>query len=389
MRPAAKLRGVFLSTREGEKDMEKIERIERDKGRFHKIVQGKIKQGLRKYMTHGEMIGKKGKDLVSIPMPQIDLPHFRYGRPETEGVGQGGDAIGTPIGVAPGETSSGAGDAPGEHILEVEVSLEELAKIMGEELALPRIEPRGRKNINTTKDKYTGISRAGPEPLRHFKRTYKEGLKRTLAEGTYNPKNPKVIPVREDRRYRSWKETKRPASNAVIIYMMDVSGSMGEAQKEIVRLEAFWIDTWLRFQYDGIASRYIIHDSQAHEVDKEAFYRIRNDGGTKISSAYALLNQMIDKEFSPDDWNIYPFHFSDGDNWGGGDTEICIDLLEKSILPRVNLCCYGQVGGAHGSGDFLLKVKNHFEGNEKMVTSKISSKEQIYDSIKEFLGKGK
>ena len=75
-------------------------------------------------------------------------------------------------------------------------------------------------------------------------------------------------------------------SNAVIVFMMDVSGSMGEEQKELVRLESFWIDTWLRKNYEGIESRYIVHDVSAKEVDKHTFYHLREDGGTKISSAY-------------------------------------------------------------------------------------------------------
>ena len=82
--------------------------------------------------------------------------------------------------------------------------------------------------------------------------------------GTYDPKNPIIVPIRDDKRYRSLADASRCRSrNAVIIYMMDVSGSMGDEQKEIVRIESFWIDTWLRSQYKGIESRYIIHDAMA------------------------------------------------------------------------------------------------------------------------------
>ena len=81
--------------------------------------------------------------------------------------------------------------------------------------------------------------------------------------GDYDPDNPVIIPQKKDIRYRSWKEVKSPQSNAVIVFMMDVSGSMGEEQKELVRLESFWIDTWLRKNYEGIESRYIVHDVSA------------------------------------------------------------------------------------------------------------------------------
>ena len=224
--------------------------IEADQNRFRQIVRGKIKQDLKKYVVHGEMIGRKGKDYVSIPLPQIEIPHFRYGRNKGGGVGQGEGDVGDPIGAA-GQTGEGqgAGDSPGQHMMEVDILLTELAKLLGEELELPKIQPRGNKNVTAVREKYVGIRQSGPESLRHFKRSYREALKREMASGTYNPSAPLVVPMKPDRRYRSWREVRLPENNAVIIYIMDVSGSMGDEQKEIVRSESFWIDTWLRSQY--------------------------------------------------------------------------------------------------------------------------------------------
>src|SRR5256884_6674994 len=163
------------------------QKIDRDFQRFRKLVRGKVKSNLSKYISRGEMIGKKGKDLVSIPLPQIDIPQFRYGTKGSGGVGQGDGAVGTPLGPAQ-QPGSGAGDQPGGHILEVELTMEEMAQILGEELELPRIQPRGKKNIVSTHDKYTGIRQTGPESLRHFKRTFKRALKRQISSNTYDPK---------------------------------------------------------------------------------------------------------------------------------------------------------------------------------------------------------
>lgn len=365
-------------------------KIGRDSSRFKQIVRGKIKKELRKYITKGELIGRKGRNVVSIPLPQIQLPRFRYGTQDTGGVGQGDGDIGQPLGKGdqPGQQGE-AGENPGEHVLEVDIELAELAKILGEELELPRIEPKGKKAIASEKDVYTGIHRSGPESLRHFKRTFKQALLRQIATGVYDPNDPLVLPIREDKRYRSWKTHREPEANAVIIYMMDVSGSMGFEQKEIVRIESFWIDTWLRSQYKNIESRYIVHDATAKEVDQHTFFHIRESGGTKISSAYELCNRMIDEQFPPDDWNIYPFHFSDGDNWGGDDTRRCVKLLDEQLLPRCNVFCYGQVKSAYGSGQFIKDLRAAFEKDERCILSTISSREEIYDSIKDFLGKGR
>jgi len=366
-----------------------VSRIEEDKSRFDRIVRGRIKSELRKYITHGEMIGRKGKDYVSIPLPQIDIPHFRYGKNKQGGVGQGEGDIGDPVGQPGQGDQPGGGDAPGQHMMEVELSIAELAKLLGEELELPRIQPRGNKNVTAVRDKYVGIRHSGPESLRHFKRSFREALKREMATGKYDPDNPLVVPIQPDKRYRSWREVRLPENNAVIIYIMDVSGSMGDEQKEIVRIESFWIDTWLRSQYKHIESRYIVHDAVAYEVDQKTFYSTRESGGTKISSAYKLCEEIIERHYPISDWNIYPFHFSDGDNWGGGDTKECVRLLKEDILPRVNLFCYGQVESPYGSGQFVKDLEKEFREQEEVVTSQIKDRDAIYESIKTFLGKGR
>jgi hypothetical protein len=364
-------------------------RIEQDHNRFKQIVRGRIKNNLRKYITRGELIGRKGKDLISIPLPQIDLPRFVFDPRQGGGVGQGNGDVGTVIGAGETEKGGEAGDAPGQHVMEVDVSLEELAQILGEELQLPAIQNKGKKNIVTEKDRYTGIAMAGPESLRHFKRTYKEALKRQIASGTYSPLNPTIVPIRKDKRYRSWRVSRQPECNAAIIYMMDVSGSMGEDQKKIVRSEAFWIDAWLRHQYGGIVVRYIVHDAEAREVDQETFYRTRESGGTVISSAYRLANQMVDESYPTDSWNLYLFHFSDGDNWSQGDTDECVELLRSKLLNGINLFGYGQVESPYGTGQFLHDVDEAFREDERVVTSEIKDAEGIYDSIRHFLGKGR
>jgi len=369
-------------------------KIHQDHARFKAIVRGRIKQNLRRFVQKGEMIGKRGKDFITIPVPTIEIPRFRYGPKQQGGVGQGDGEVGTILGpagdgAAQGEGQGKAGDAPGQHLLEVDVSLEELAEILGEELKLPRIQPKGNDRIVTEKTRYVGINTTGPESLRHFRRTFRQALKRQIIAGSYDPDNPVVVPYREDRRYRSWKITTQAESNALIIYIMDVSGSMGDEQKEIVRIESFWIDTWLRHHYKGLVGRYIIHDAVAREVDRETFFHTRESGGTMISSAYKLAAEILESDHPPELWNSYVFHFSDGDNWSADDTRLCCDILEERILPRVNLFAYGQVESPYGSGQFIKDIRERFGQDERVALSEIADKEAIYTSIKEILGKGR
>jgi sporulation protein YhbH len=369
-----------------------MERIDSDRSRFNDIVRGRIRKNLKKFISQGELIGKQGKDLVSVPVPQVDLPRFKFGQRENGGLGQGDGEPGDPVQGGDGQQGGQgkqAGDSPGEHALEVELTLDELAQILGQELELPRIEPKGKKKFESWDRKYTGIRPVGPNSLRNFKRTFQQALKRQIVSGTYDPKNPIIVPIREDMRFRSFREEVRPHHNAVIIYMMDVSGSMGDEQKEIVRIESFWIDTWLRSQYKGIESRYIIHDASAREVDRDTFFRTRESGGTMISSAYRKCLEIMEKDYPSGEWNIYPFHFSDGDNWSADDTNQCVKLIRESIIPNVNVFCYGQVESPYGSGQFIKDLKVHFKDHESVITSEIKNKDAIVRSIKDFLGKGK
>jgi len=367
-----------------------IQNVEKDHARFRDIVKGAVRKNLKRYISRGEILGREGKKTVSIPVPQIEIPRFKFGGEGQSGVGQGDGEEGEAIGAGQQQGGAGkAGDQPGEHALEVEFSIDDLAEILGEELELPRIQPKGTATLKTARQKYSGIARVGPESLRHFRRSYREALRRQISAGLYDPDDPYVLVTRDDRRYRSFKLHMSQESNAVIIYMMDVSGSMGEEQKQIVRIEAFWIDTWLRHNYQGIQSRYIIHDARAREVDRDTFFRTKESGGTMISTAYSLCAQMLDAEYPSEEWNVYPFHFSDGDNWSSDDTARCMELLSTHLIPRSNMFCYGQVRSPYGSGQFIKDLQKHFPDEEDLVLSQISDRDGIVQSIRDFFAEGK
>lgn len=367
-----------------------VSKIEQDHQRFRQIVRGKIRKDLRRFLSRGDILAREGRRAVSIPIHDIDIPTFRYGD-NSGGIGMGEGEEGQTV----GKPDHQGGEDEGRHVLEVDVTLEELADILADELKLPRIQPKGEHRITTIRDRYTGIRPVGPHSLRHYKRTYREALKRQLSLGTYDPDNPIVIPIKNDLRFRSWNEVRKPQSNAVIFYMMDVSGSMGEEQKELVRLEAFWIDTWLRRNYEGVESRYIVHDVRAAEVDKKTFFSVREDGGTRISSAYQCAKDLLDQHYDKADWNTYLFHFSDGDNSSDADNRLCVKIIRESLLPSCNMFGYCQVASAYGSGSFINVLHEAFPNGEpdelgpRVVTSKVGGREDIYDSLRTFFKAGR
>jgi len=358
-----------------------MSRIQTDVNRFRQIVRGRVREELRRHLGQQELIGRQGKRVVSIPIPHLELPRFVHDTGE-QGVGQGD-------GDGPGGEGGGAGKDPGEHILEAEFSVEELAEMLGEALELPRIRPKGRDELESRSGRYSGITPVGPESLRHFKRSYRHALRRLIATGAYDPQRPRVILERADRRYRSWKPHPVPTANAVILYIMDVSGSMGADQKELVRTESFWIDAWISSHYEGTRSVYIVHDAAAKEVDRETFFRIRESGGTVISTAYELAARIIRERFPVEEWNLYLFHFTDGENYSRQDTDKCMELLEARLLPSLNLFGYGQVESYGTSGDFHDHLKQRFPSDERVALSHIPDRDSIVDSIRILLGRGK
>ncbi len=377
------------------------EKIDKDHKKFIDIVKGKIKQNLKVYVKPGSIILPKRKgEVVKIPFPKIDLPSFRYGK-NLGGISQGEGEEGTDLGpLEPqeGEQNKKAGEDHGDEIM-IEFNQEEILEML--EAELPRIEPKGEKMIESDEVKYTTIRRVGPQSLRHVKRTYKQALRRQIAGGNYDPREPKVIPFKEDKRYRSWKNVEKPQNNALLVFMRDVSGSVGDEENEIISYICFFSELWLRSQYAELDTAYIIHDTVAKTVpDQKAFLETIFGGGTKISSAHLELIRLIREKYPPETTNIYANYFSDGFNWRGDDP-IVIELLKKDILPVVNQYAYGEIsinrlwwsevakstGEFSRPGNYGKKLSEEFRKEEKVIWASLTKTDDALKAFKKYYGK--
>jgi hypothetical protein len=101
------------------------------------------------------------------------------------------------------------------------------------------------------------------------------------------------------------------------------------------------------------------------------------------------VDELITREYPPDEWNLYVFQFSDGDNWSAADTANCMAMLRERLLPRVNLFCYGQVESEYGSGQYMKDLEEAVKDNPAVVLSRIADRTAIMQSIRDFLGRGK
>ncbi len=374
-------------------------RLDRDRKRFYEKVKDKSKDSLLDMLKEGEIVVTKGGKRIRVPVPQIDLERIRFGSNEG-GVGSGPGEEGDAASDDEGEGQSKAGEQPGEHLFE-DWTFEEAAKVLSEFLKLPPLKKKSPKeSLKTYSDKLNTISPHGTRGRRHWRKSYKRALKRKLASGGLIPVEKslerRVIPAGKDWRYRSFRQHHKPENNAVIFYMMDISGSMGGEQKEIVRSMNRMISIWLNHEHPGILSRYLVHDATAKEVKEKDFYTLREGGGTIISSVYKKCLDIIKNDYNPDFWNIYIIQSTDGDNWSNNDNQLVYSLMEDEIFPIVNMIAVAQVKSPYGSGTFLPHLKQHFKfGDDEMrmnidesilATTDIEDNEGIIDSIKDLFG---
>ena len=366
-------------------------RIGSDHSRFKDVLKGKIKKNFQKYIKNRELIGKQGDKIVKIPVPEIEIPRLRFDPNSSGGVSQGPGEVGDALGKGGDQKGKGTGEAgneEGEHTFDAELTIDELANMLGEALQLPNIEPKEASGkTETSSRKYTNVNRTGPEGLRIFKKTYKKALLRTISSGEYDPENPDVIiPRREDKYYKYPKVIQKPDVKVVIFYIMDVSGSMSNEKREIVRTISYWLDLWLQKNYhDKLENRYIVHDTKAFEVDRDSFYKINTGGGTVISNAIKMCNSIIDKEYDPSIWNIYVFQFSDGDSWGQDDNITSAKLIYK-LNKKVNQYSYCEINSGRTRDTFMHTLRQVFGLRKKIKYIAIEGYDNIPNVIKKFFG---
>ena len=357
-----------------------------DQARHNEKVKEAIKENLQNIVGEESIITADGNRVVKIPIRSLELPRFRFdnGRRDHTGQGQGGTKVGDVIGQNPSAQpgpgrGKQAGQEPGIDYYEADITVDELAALVFADLGLPFLKQKGRQEIESETVRFNELRRRGIMSNLDKKRTILENVRRNARDGRAGFGGL----TDDDLRFKTWERDVRYETNAVVIAMRDVSGSMGEFEKYITRSFYFWMVRFLRTRYNHVQIVFITHHTEAKEVDEEAFFNLGESGGTKVSSAYQLALEIVESRFNPAQWNIYPFHFSDGDNWGEVDNQRCLELV-KAILAQANAFGYGEIqeGGRRSPSTLMSTfstVKDpHFIG----VT--ITRKADVYPALKQF-----
>jgi uncharacterized protein len=332
---------------------------------------------------------ERGED-VHIPKKDLSEPVFGHGQGGIrEVVHPGnkdfirGDRIERPKGG--GGSGSGKGEASdsgeGEDDFVFSLSKEEFMQVFFEDLALPNLVRTQLAETPEWKSQRAGYSSDGTPNNLHVVRSMRGAIGRRIAIGAgsraelrdlqdeldallRSPKNelrlarigeleiaiaalrariariPYLDPI--DLRYRSRIKVPVPTSKAVMFCLMDISGSMDEARKELSKRFFILLYLFLTRHYEKIDLVFIRHHTQAQEVTEDEFFHARETGGTVVSSALVLMEEIIRERYSPREWNIYGAQASDGDNWHH-DSGRCRELLSDKLLPLCRYYAYVQV----------------------------------------------
>jgi hypothetical protein len=354
-----------------------------DQQRHKEKIKEAIKKNLSDIVSEENIIMSDGKKTIKVPIRSLDEYRFRFDPNQRQGVGQGdgdsqvGDVIASDGQDGPGKGKD-AGDQPGVDYYEADVTLDELAAMIFEDLGLPNLEEKKQQELESETVRFTDIRKVGVMANLDKKRTIMENIKRNARAG--DPRFKDV--TNDDLRFKTWEREIRQESNAVVFAMMDVSGSMGDFEKYIARSFYFWMVRFLRTKYNKVNIVFISHHTEAKEVTEEEFFHKGESGGTQVSSAYELALQIIKDRYPPEVWNIYPFHFSDGGNlpW---DNDRCVELVHK-FIDIANIFGYGEIRESHYSLMSTLMSAYSRIDNKKFVGVTISDKSEVYPALRRF-----
>ena len=366
-----------------------------DRRRHRQLVEKSIKENLGDILSEESIVGGNRNKKFKIPIKGIKEYQFIYAK-NSKGVatGVGDEQRGDKIGNGKKQLFQGnkrIGNDEGDDVYETEITLEELMDYISEDLNLPNLDQKKYSEIITeTTGKRRGYQTHGIKPRLAKKRTViskisrKQGKKRALNE-IQEDNNIERFPFREeDLRYYRVKVKPRRDSNAVMIFIMDASGSMDTTKKYLARSYFFVLASFLKRKYNNIAFEFIYHTTVAKRVDEYEFFHKSESGGTYISSGINEALKLIGDKYPSSIWNIYPVYASDGDNWLE-DNEKAIESVKK-ICEISNMFGYAELLPSTYTTTMYHKFKTEIT-NENFVPVIIKEKKDLWDALKTMLRK--
>lgn len=362
--------------------------------RHNQKVRDSLKESLPDLLADQNVITQPKNRTIKVPVKFLEHARLRLNNPMSEdGIGQGegnvGDVLVPGHGQGqpqPGEgpEGTGAGNEGGEIKFVVELKLDEVLDYLWEELKLPDLKPKRSATMEDPDYIREGWDKRGARSRLDRRKTVKEAIKRRASQEDPIPFTD------EDLRFRQLVKREKPSTNAVVFFLLDVSGSMGEEQRKIAKTFFFFALQGIRRQYAKVDISFIAHASEAREFSEEEFFKAQDGGGTVSSTAFKLASEIVDKKYDPSSYNIYLFYASDGDN-DPGDLPHSVKYLTK-LAKQMNFAGYVETGGAisfRGHTSQLSTMFNGLKGQGLPVDSyPLNTKEDVWQAIRNFFSEG-
>ena len=367
-----------------------------DRRRHRQLVEKSIKENLGDILSEESIIGETKNKKFKIPIRGIKEYQFVFGR-NNKGVATGtgeekrGDKISDGSQNQGQKGNKGAGNSPGEDVYETEITLDELMDYIVEDLELPNLDKKKYSEIVTeSAARKRGYQRYGINPRLAKKKTVqakisrKQGKKRALIEAGLDD-NIERFPFREDDiRYYKVKKRPKKESNAVMIFIMDVSGSMDSSKKYLARSLFYVLSRFISRKYNNIAFEFISHTTVAKVVNEFEFFHKAESGGTYISSGINTALKLIEEKYPPTMWNIYPIYASDGDNWSE-DNERAINSVKK-LCEISNMFGYAELLPSTYSTTMYYRF-NREVACKNFTSVIVKEKKDLWEALKIMLSK--
>ncbi len=370
------------------------DRSSEDRRRHRELVEKNIKENIGSIISEESIVGKDKNKKIKIPIRGLKEYRFVYGTNKPGvGSGTGKEKKGDKVGETKQKQGSGEGEAgnqEGEDIYETEITVEEAIHYLFDDLNLPYLYRKKFSEIESeSKTRRWGIQTKGIPPRLCKKRTVLEKVRRKKQKMRMMDAQQKDefeqerFPFHEDDiRYFRVKEDIRRESNAVILCIMDTSGSMGQTKKYLARSFYFLLYQFVVLKYLQVEVVFIAHTTTAKEVTENEFFHKGESGGTYISSGYEKALEIIEERYNPITWNVYAFHCSDGDNWGE-DNKKAVESAKK-LCEVCNLFGYGEIKTSTYTSSILYKYTAEIK-EPNFTTVKITCKEDVWPAFVEIL----
>jgi uncharacterized sporulation protein YeaH/YhbH (DUF444 family) len=355
----------------------------RDWLRHNQKVRAAVKDTLPELLAGGDLMTGSGSRTVAVPVKMLEHARFRLLDGEShsgagQGKGQPGDVL-RPAREDGSERGQG-GTGNGEIRFVVELKVDEIVDWLWEELKLPELKPKRAATLDEPDYVREGWDKRGARSRLDRRRTMKEAVKRRSIQSD------SVAIINEDLRFRQLHKRATPATNAAVIFALDVSGSMDEAQRRLAKQFFFFALQGIRRQYTKVETVFLAHAAQAWEFDESQFFQASSSGGTVTSSVAQLALEQLQGRFDTSRYNAYFFYASDGEN-AAEDRDLARGTLGE-LASLVNYAGYVETGGVatfRPRETQLAEIFGELKAHGAPVgVSHLGSQEDIWRAIREF-----